>query len=274
MRVTPFSLVTVIDIYCRLAVQTVQELTKRLWSWVMLFGSSRDPTAIAQVDLCQAWTSFQDLSVELKSLISHISICSPGGDGGGGGGVPLGSRKSYPLLDQILWPYTRLKMLNCSWFQSFVSNPVKRDLILDQFSMITRPYTRPNGLKTIPFPAAHTRIANKWEYPLPLCSTRSWVHTYTSARARTHTYTHTNKQGQIHIRTQDQAQTLALFTYLTPLDVTVVPLKSRFFRRGALYSANSVTAPSPMFKLNASSNRTRVCIHYHRNTVCISWSIN
>ena len=52
----------------------------------MLFGSSRDPTAIAQVDLCQAWTSFQDLSVELKSLISHISICSPGGDGGGGGG--------------------------------------------------------------------------------------------------------------------------------------------------------------------------------------------
>ena len=58
------------------------------------------------------------------------------------------------LLDQILqivWPYTRLKMLNCSWYQSFVSDPVKRDPILDQFSMITRPYTRPNGLKTIPF---------------------------------------------------------------------------------------------------------------------------
>ena len=39
-----------------------------------------------------------------------------------GGGVPLGSWKSYPLLDQILqilWPYTRPKMLNCSWFQSF-----------------------------------------------------------------------------------------------------------------------------------------------------------
>ena len=77
-------------------------------------------------------------------------------------------------------------MLNYSWFQSFVSDPVKRDPILDQFSMITRPYTRPNGLKTIPstkpnglktipftttndlktipFPAAHTRIANIWEY--------------------------------------------------------------------------------------------------------------
>ena len=31
--------------------------------------------------------------------------------------------------------------------------------------MITRLYTRLNGLKTIPFPAAHTRIANIWEYP-------------------------------------------------------------------------------------------------------------
>ena len=30
--------------------------------------------------------------------------------------------------------------------------------------MITRPYPRVNGLKTIPFPAAHTRIANIWEY--------------------------------------------------------------------------------------------------------------
>ena len=56
-----------------------------------------------------------------------------------GGSVPLGSQMSYPLLDQILqilWPYTRLKMLNCSWFQSLVSDPVKRDPILGQFSMI------------------------------------------------------------------------------------------------------------------------------------------
>ena len=58
-------------------------------------------------------------------------------------------------------------MLNCSWFHSFVSDPVKRNHILDQFSMITRPYTRLNGLKTIPFPAGHTRIANIWEYPPP-----------------------------------------------------------------------------------------------------------
>ena len=50
-------------------------------------------------------------------------------------------------------------MLNCSWFQILASNLVKPDPILDQFSMITIPYTRLNGLKTIPFPAAHTRIA-------------------------------------------------------------------------------------------------------------------
>ena len=88
-----------------------------------------------------------------------------------GGGVPLGSQKSYPLLDQILWPSTTPKILNYSWFQSFVSNPVKQDPILDQFSTITRPSTRPNGwktipstrpngLKTIPSPVAHTCIAN------------------------------------------------------------------------------------------------------------------
>ena len=81
-----------------------------------------------------------------------------------GGVVPLGSQKSYPLLDQILqilWPYTRLKLLNCSWFQSFVSSPIKRD------PMITRTYTRLNGLKTIPFPVTHTHIANIWEYQTP-----------------------------------------------------------------------------------------------------------
>ena len=58
-------------------------------------------------------------------------------------------------------------MLNYFWFQSFVSDPGKWDPILDQFSMITRPSTRPNGLKTIPSPAAHTRLANIWEYPSP-----------------------------------------------------------------------------------------------------------
>ena len=30
--------------------------------------------------------------------------------------------------------------------------------------MITRPYTRLNGLKTIPFSAVHTRITNTWAY--------------------------------------------------------------------------------------------------------------
>ena len=31
--------------------------------------------------------------------------------------------------------------------------------------MISRPYTKLNGLKTIPIQAAHSRIANIWEYP-------------------------------------------------------------------------------------------------------------
>ena len=55
------------------------------------------------------------------------------------GRVLLGLWKSYSLLDQILQilrPYTRLKMLNCSWFQSFVSDPIKRDPILDQFEFL------------------------------------------------------------------------------------------------------------------------------------------
>ena len=86
-------------------------------------------------------------------FIAQIRL-RPGGGGGVvlpyslGGGVPLGSRKSYPL-------------------QSLVSDPVKRDPILYQFSMITKPFTRPNGLKTTPFQAALTHIANIWEYPPP-----------------------------------------------------------------------------------------------------------
>ena len=43
----------------------------------------------------------------------------------------------------------------------FCERPVKRDPILDHLSMITRPF------ETMPFPAAHTRIANKWEYSPP-----------------------------------------------------------------------------------------------------------
>ena len=52
-------------------------------------------------------------------------------------------------------------------------DPVKWDPILDQFSIITRPYPRAIGLKTIPFPAAHNRIANIWEYPPP--PTHPWA---------------------------------------------------------------------------------------------------
>ena len=48
-----------------------------------------------------------------------------------------------------------------------MSDLVKRDPILDQFSIITKPYARLNGLKTIPFPWTHTHIAKIWEYPPP-----------------------------------------------------------------------------------------------------------
>ena len=45
-----------------------------------------------------------------------------------------------------------------------MSDPIKRDPILEQFSiaLITGPYLRLKGLKTIPFPATHTRISNIW----------------------------------------------------------------------------------------------------------------
>ena len=59
-----------------------------------------------------------------------------------------------------------------------MSDPVKRDSILNQFSMITRPYNRPHGLKTIPFPAAHTRIANIWEYSPPPPRPKAYKNTF------------------------------------------------------------------------------------------------
>ena len=86
----------------------------------------------------------------------------------GGGTCAAGFAKVQPFTRSNFANFVTLYQtkLNCSCYQSFVSDPVKRDSILDQFFIITRPYTRLNGLKTIPFPAAHTRIArNIWEYP-------------------------------------------------------------------------------------------------------------
>ena len=56
-----------------------------------------------------------------KNVAKEYLVVFPGGvlPYSLGGSVPLGSRKSYPLLDQILqilWPSTRPKKLNCSWF--------------------------------------------------------------------------------------------------------------------------------------------------------------
>ena len=52
-------------------------------------------------------------------------------------------------------------------FLSALAIPLNGTLFQTNFFMITRPYPRVNGLKTTSFPAAHTRIANIWEYPLP-----------------------------------------------------------------------------------------------------------
>ena len=94
--------------------------------------------------------------------------------------------ESYPqgrVHPYSLGPFTRLNFANvvilyqskniqlflisifCYYNFCPLSDPVKRHPILDQFSMITRPYPGVNGLKTIPFPAAHNRIASIWEYP-------------------------------------------------------------------------------------------------------------
>ena len=83
----------------------------------------------------------------------------------------LGSRKSYllPVRLNITNFVTLYQSKNAQLFLILIfceHNPIKRDPILYQFSMIARPYTRLNGLKTIPFPAAHTHIAI-WEYPPP-----------------------------------------------------------------------------------------------------------
>ena len=76
-------------------------------------------------------------------------------------------------------PFTRVNFTNfvtlyqstlsifCYYKFSPLSDPVKQDPILDQFSMITRSYPRVNGLKTKPFPVAHTCIANIREYLPP-----------------------------------------------------------------------------------------------------------
>ena len=81
--------------------------------------------------------------------------------------MPLGSRKSYPFTRPNFVTLFQTKNVQVFLISISVSDPGKRDPTLDQFSMITRPYTRLNGLKTIPFPAAHTCIANIWEYPPP-----------------------------------------------------------------------------------------------------------
>ena len=56
---------------------------------------------------------------------------------------------------------------NFYYYNNFcpLSDPIKWDPILDQFSMITRPYPGVNDLQIIPFPAAHTCIANSLESP-------------------------------------------------------------------------------------------------------------
>ena len=146
--------------------KTIAPAIDRCWWRSLLRKQRRDLLAIPAVIFVlrsAGVLSLVVMSVLVRNFVI-VAICNhqlpihmPGGGGevglppySLGGGVPLGLRTSCHLLDQILqilWPYTRLKMLS-SWFQSFVSDPFKQDPILDQFfSMITRPYTRPNALE-------------------------------------------------------------------------------------------------------------------------------
>ena len=93
----------------------------------------------------------------MKNLFEQMTDYLEGGRGLGGtpiyslgGGVPLGLRKSYPLLYQNFANFVTLyQTKNAQLFLISVLWAIllKCDPILDQFSMITRPYTRPNGFQ-------------------------------------------------------------------------------------------------------------------------------
>ena len=86
----------------------------------------------------------------------------------GGGGGAAGFAKVLPFTRPNFVTLYQTKNAHLFLISISCERSRKRDPILDQFSMITRPYTRlENGLKTITFPTAHTHITNIWEYPPP-----------------------------------------------------------------------------------------------------------
>ena len=98
----------------------------------------------------------------MEEICHCLSLCiSPWGGGGGEllpysfwKGVCRWVRESATLYQTKFCKF-------CDRIPIFCEQSRWTDPILDQFSTITRPYARLNGMKTIPFPVAHTRIANK-----------------------------------------------------------------------------------------------------------------
>ena len=121
--------------------------------------------------------------VHPKDVLFHVAFI-PGRGGralpymyGLGGGVPLSSQKPYI-------PFTRLNFANfVTQYSSRVKmlitvlyfNLLSRAMLLNSLTLFSTNSLRllnpipglPNGLKTIPFPASHTRVANIWEYSPP-----------------------------------------------------------------------------------------------------------
>ena len=131
----------------------------------MGFSFPPSPTFLEIIKFCREnivfSTPFPTLCVTSQSF-PHFQNSSVGG-----GGVLPFTRVDFVTLYQSKNVQLLLISIFCYYNFCLLSDPVKQNLILDQFSIITKPYPRVNGLKTIPFPTRHTHIANIWEYPLP-----------------------------------------------------------------------------------------------------------
>ena len=120
-----------------------------------------------RLPVCPVYTTRFFRSVPLFIRSVPLLTCSVNRPGGTpiwfGWGCADGFAKALPFTRPNFANFVTLyQTKNAQLFliSVFCERSRKRDPILDQFPMITRPYTRPNGMKTIPFPAAHTRKAN------------------------------------------------------------------------------------------------------------------
>ena len=114
----------------------------------------------------RAWVVFH-FTIKAQGGYSHIVwVCVPAGFAKV---LPFTSKSKFCKFGDAIpeYPFNLLQVITSYYKFCPISDPVKRDSILDQFSMITRPYPRADDLKIKPFPAFHTRIANIREYSLP-----------------------------------------------------------------------------------------------------------